>query len=169
MCTGWSHSPPHLDPWPAELSPVFLEAHDLVPVGTQLTYSCLLLVLEKLRIKLPSPVFRQSPLSALILLPRGSLLATPTALWGDPIPSHTSSGQHTATSHTCTGRPPPAAPEACRKVGLLSLRSSTAMCMVPVVLRGGLPPSCTCTRSWKLLCRSRSRVWSVVTSPGSAV
>lgn len=81
--------------------------------------------------------------------------------------SYTSSECGPDTFLTCRGRPPPAAPEACRKVGLLSLRSSTATCTVPVALRGGLPPSCTCTRSWKLLCCSRSRVWSVVTSPGS--
>lgn len=127
---------------------------------TQFTYSCVVpCVLESsfphlrhLRVKSPSPECRQSPFSALTPVPRASLSDLHLQLCGEmtphPIASHTSSGQGPATSHTCIGRPPPAAPEACRKVGLLSLRSSTAMCTVPVVLRGGFPPSCTCTRSW---------------------
>lgn len=105
------------------------------------------LFFRQLRIKLPSPAGRQNLFWAPTPDPGGSLLPTSTALWGDPHSLSHFSGQSPATSHTCIGRPPAAAPEACRKVGLLSLRSSTATCTVPVVLWDGLPPSCTCTRS----------------------
>lgn len=115
---------------------------------TQLTYSCLLPFLKS---EWSSPHFLsgRAPLVLLLHLFQKAVSLTYTYnSIGRPPFLISSSGQDPVASHTCTGRPPPAAPEVCRKVGLLSLRSSTAMCTVPVVLRGGLPESCTCTRSW---------------------
>lgn len=148
---------------------MFLEALGLVPVGTQLAYSCLLPMLKITQNWLSSYIGTTFFSFSLIPVPGGGLSYLSSQLNGETLPplSYTTSEHGPGALHTCIGRPPPASPEACRKVGLLSLRSSTATCTVPVALRGGLPPSCTCTRSWKLLCCSRSRVWSVVTSPGS--
>lgn len=75
VCTGWCHSPPHPDPWPGELSLVFLEALDPVPVGTHSspTAASFLMFLRHLRAKFPSSERRQSPFFALTPVPRVSL------------------------------------------------------------------------------------------------
>lgn len=149
-CRGWFRSPPHLDPWPAGSSPVFPEAHHPAPVGTHNPPGVVaFLFLPQLGMSAPVSVLAEPFFfPALRLIPRCSFSYLHLQLSMETQVPSSFPGQGPAASRTCTGSPPPAAPEACRNVGLLSLRSSTVMCTVPVVLRGGLPPSCTCTRSW---------------------
>lgn len=74
-----------IDPWPAELSPVFLEAHHLVPVGTQLIYSCLLPVLETTQDGVPITYVQAEPrFCSQTCSKTQTLLLTPTVLSGDP-------------------------------------------------------------------------------------